>query len=83
MTFFTRRGMSLPVTQAAADYLPGDIVTCKIPGNLDHIMLVSDTKVDSASHYLVVHNIGAGAQIEDVLFEYTITGHYRYFPLRR
>jgi hypothetical protein len=28
--------------------------------------------------YLVVHNIGAGTQIEDVLFAYTVTGHYRW-----
>ena len=31
---------------------------------------------------LVVHNIGAGAQEEDILFVYTITGHFRYFPDR-
>jgi hypothetical protein len=26
---------------------------------------------------LVVHNIGAGAREEDILFRYTIIGHYR------
>ena len=26
----------------------------------------------------MVHNIGQGAQIEDTLFEFTVTGHYRY-----
>jgi len=26
----------------------------------------------------LIHNIGAGAQIEDVLFAYEIVGHYRW-----
>jgi len=79
MTWFTRRGMSLPVTQDEKDYLPGDFVTWKIPGNLDHIGLVADTKVEGTGRYGMVHNIGAGAQLEDVLFGFTITGHYRFF----
>ena len=29
---------------------------------------------------LIVHNIGAGTQVEDMLFDYVITGHYRYAP---
>ncbi len=29
--------------------------------------------------YLIVHNIGAGARTEDVLLNWKITGHYRYF----
>jgi uncharacterized protein YijF (DUF1287 family) len=28
---------------------------------------------------LVVHNIGRGPQIEDILFDFPIAGHYRYF----
>jgi hypothetical protein len=28
---------------------------------------------------MVVHNIGRGPQMEDVLFSWKITGHYRYF----
>jgi uncharacterized protein YijF (DUF1287 family) len=27
---------------------------------------------------LVVHNIGNGPEIEDMLFAFPITGHYRY-----
>jgi uncharacterized protein YijF (DUF1287 family) len=26
-----------------------------------------------------VHNIGRGPQVEDMLFSYPITGHYRYY----
>jgi uncharacterized protein YijF (DUF1287 family) len=28
---------------------------------------------------LIVHNIGLGPKMEDVLFQWKITGHYRYF----
>jgi len=30
---------------------------------------------------MIVHNIGAGPKLEDVLFDWKITGHYRYFGL--
>lgn len=29
--------------------------------------------------YKIVHNIGAGVQVEDALFSWKIIGHYRYF----
>jgi uncharacterized protein YijF (DUF1287 family) len=32
-----------------------------------------------AKRYLIVHNIGSGARMEEVLFSWKITGHYRYF----
>ena len=79
-TFFTRQGKALPVTAAAADYLPGDIVSWKLPGGLAHIGVVVDqvSPTDPARH-LMVHNIGEGAKMEDVLFAFQITGHFRYF----
>ncbi len=81
MTFFQRRGKSVPVTQNAADYLPGDLVTCIVPKNLPHIMIVSDkvSPLDPARR-LVIHNIGHGALAEDRLFEFELTGHYRWWP---
>ena len=30
---------------------------------------------------LIVHNIGRGPKLEDMLFAYPITGHYRYYGL--
>ena len=75
-TFFKRKGWTLPVTQQAADYQPGDLVTCMLPGNLPHIMVVSDRK-SPAGVPLVIHNIGSGAKEEDRLFDFTLTGHYR------
>jgi uncharacterized protein YijF (DUF1287 family) len=75
--FFERRGWALPLQGAAKDFRPGDIVTCIIPPNLPHIMIVSDRKGRSGTP-LVIHNIGAGVREEDRLFEFRLTGHYRY-----
>ncbi len=74
--FFSRHGQALPVTMNARDYQPGDIVTWRLSTGVPHIGLVSDRQENDMP--LVVHNIGAGAQIENVLFSYEITGHYRY-----
>lgn len=77
-TFFTRYGKALPVTTTGSDYKPGDLVTWMVSGNLPHIGIVVDKKSDDGERPLIVHNIGAGPQLEDMLFEFKITGHYRY-----
>ncbi len=76
--FFSRHGKSLPVTARGADYAPGDLVTWSLPGNLPHIGMVTDRRSADGARPLIVHNIGAGPQLEDMLFDYQITGHYRY-----
>ncbi|HEV7248206.1 MAG TPA: DUF1287 domain-containing protein [Shinella sp.] len=76
--FFKRAGAALAVSENGADYLPGDIVSQMLPGNLPHIGIVADEHASDGARPLVVHNIGAGARLEDVLFAYKITGHYRY-----
>jgi uncharacterized protein YijF (DUF1287 family) len=78
--FFTRHGTSLPVTRNASDYKPGDVVTWLIPRNLPHIGIVSNSVNQRSGRPLIVHNIGAGPALEDMLFHYPITGHYRYLP---
>lgn len=75
--FFTRFGEVKPVTQNASDYIPGDIVTWKLAGKLPHIGIVVHTKARSGN-YNIVHNVGYGQVMEDCLFKYDITGHYRY-----
>lgn len=77
-TFFRRKGERLPVTQRGADYKPGDIVTWVLIEGVPHIGIVSDVRVPGTDRYQVVHNVGRGAQNEDVLFAYRVTGHYRY-----
>ena len=72
--FFRRRGWRLVETEA--DYEPGDFVTCRVPPNLPHIMVVSDVKTEDGRCF-VIHNIGRGAQEEDCLDKFKITGHYR------
>jgi len=75
-TYFDRRGWSIAVTNKADDYKPGDLVTCIVPRDLPHIMIVSDKKTISGRP-LVIHNIGAGTKEEDRLFEFKFTGQYR------
>lgn len=77
-TFFSRHGKSLPITQRPQDYLPGDIVSWRLPNNLPHIGVVVDVLSTDRVRPLVVHNIGLGPQMEDMLFSFEITGHYRY-----
>ncbi len=79
MTWFDRQGKNLPITKDAKDYQPGDIVAWELDSGLLHIGMVSKIKVEGADRYAAVHNIGAGARLEDVLFAWKIIGHYRYF----
>ena len=75
--FFKRKGFLLPLTKSPEDYLPGDLVTCTVPPDLPHVMIVSDRKTENGEP-LVIHNIGSGAKEEAVLFNYPLTGHYRW-----
>jgi uncharacterized protein len=78
--YLERRGKKLPVTNATGDYLPGDFVTCIVPPHLPHIMIVSDRfSTEDPGRPLIIHNIGNGAQEEDRLFEFKLTGHYRWW----
>jgi uncharacterized protein YijF (DUF1287 family) len=79
MVFFTRKGVSLPISQRAEDYEPGDLVTWDLGRNVPHIGIVVDHKSLQSGRYMVVHNIGKGPMMEDVLLDWKITGHYRYF----
>ena len=77
MIFFEREGKSVPITRSRADYIPGDVVSWELENHSPHIGLVVDAVADGTPNYLIVHNIGAGARIEDVLMAWKITGHYR------
>jgi hypothetical protein len=78
-TFFKRRGASLPVTRNAADYQPGDLITCTVPPHLPHIAIVVPAP-DGGETPWIVHNIGQGPKCENRLFEFPLTGHYRFHP---
>jgi len=68
MRFFERHGKSKAIN---GRYEPGDVVAWRLPNGLYHIGIV-------ASDPAVVHNIGYGAQKEDVLRAFQIIGHYRW-----
>ncbi len=78
--FFSRKGETLPITQNHEDYKAGDLVTWMLPGNLPHIGIVSDQLNSTTGRPMVIHNIGAGPKLQDMIFDYKIVGHFRYFP---
>ena len=77
-TFFTRHGTKLPVSDKGVDYLAGDLVTWSVSGR-PHIGIVSNRRLANDTP-LIIHNIGRGTEENDILFQYPITGHYRYHP---
>jgi hypothetical protein len=83
MVFFSRKGKTLPITKNSDDYASGDLVTWDLGGGVTHIGIVMDQKGLLSRRYLVEHNISAGPKIEDVLFDWKITGHYGTLALNR
>ena len=73
--FFARNGETLPITDRSQDYHPGDLITWDLGNGRAHIGIVVDQKALLTRRYMIEHNIGAGPQIEDVLFDWKITGH--------
>jgi uncharacterized protein len=82
MTFFSRKGEGLAISSAGREYRPGELVTWDLGGGVPHIGILVDKMSADGARYLIVHNIGRGPQMEDVLFNWKITGHYRYFGPR-
>ncbi|MCD7899147.1 MAG: DUF1287 domain-containing protein [Bacteroides sp.] len=78
MTFFSRKGISLSLSDKEKDYMPGDIVCWRLSNGMTHIGIVVDKKVPSSNRYKIIHNIGYGQVVEDCLFNFEIIGHYRY-----
>ncbi len=79
--FFERKGESIPISQDPRNYKPGDLVTWQVGPKMPHIGVVLDLVSDEDSfRHLIAHNIGEGPVIDDILFSFRITGHYRYRP---
>ena len=76
--FFARQGEQLPITSNSKDYVPGDLVTWRV-FDRPHIGIVVNRRKQGKNRCMVVHNIGNGPELEDMLFRYRITGHYRYY----
>ncbi len=78
-TWFAREGKSVSTSANALDYLPGDFVSWRLDDGQPHVGIVADMRSADGQRPLIIHNIGAGTRIEDVLFAWTISGHYRWF----
>ncbi len=79
MTYLSRQRKSLAVTTDRVNYLPGDVVAWELTDGIEHIGIMTNLSSETSQNLLIVHNIGAGARIEDVLMSWKIIGHYRYF----
>jgi uncharacterized protein YijF (DUF1287 family) len=78
MVFFERKGQKLNISNAAKNYLPGDIVCWNLGGGITHIGIVSNQFTEDKKRYKIIHNVGGGQVLEDFLFNYKIIGHYRF-----
>ena len=76
MTYFRRQGWALPPRRAVSAYRAGDVVAWDLGAGLSHIGILSDRRA-AGGQPLVLHNIGRGAQEENILFRFKIIGHYR------
>lgn len=79
MKYFERAGKSVGLTKKPEDYHAGDVVAWRLAGGLYHIGIVAQARSRDGRRPLIIHNIGAGAQAEDRLFEFELIGHYRHF----
>lgn len=78
MTYFSRKGVVKKISEKPEDYVPGDIVCWNLGGAITHIGIVVDKKSTDGKRNLIVHNIGGGQVLEDMLFDYKIIGHYSF-----
>ena len=75
MTFFERKGRKLAT---GATVQPGDVIAWRLPGGLLHIGVASENLSRISGRRLMIHNIGQGARVEDILEEFERIGHYRW-----
>lgn len=75
--FFKRQGAALAISGNAEAYRPGDVVSWRLPDGRPHMGVVS-TRRAASGRPLIVHNIGAGPELDDMLFVFDISGHFRY-----
>jgi uncharacterized protein YijF (DUF1287 family) len=68
------------VSEDARDYAPGDLVTWSVEGR-PHVGIVVHLRHPRSGRLQVVHDIGAGPRLEDCLFDWPVTGHFRWLPV--
>lgn len=75
-TFLRRKGAE----RERGAFRPGDLVTCRLPGNLPHIGIVADRRAPDNT-FTVIHNIGRGTQESALIGRYERERRFRFFPL--
>lgn len=76
-TLFRRKGGAKAISDKAGDYLPGDIASWRLTGGgLPHIGVVTRKKRGGLP--LIAHNIGAGTREEPCLFDWPMSGWFRF-----
>jgi uncharacterized protein YijF (DUF1287 family) len=75
--FLTRQGARLPLPGDPNGWRPGDLYTCLIRGTIPHIGIVSDRRPGGRPG-CVIENVGAGVHEQVALFDYTLTGRFRW-----
>ena len=76
-TLFRRKGGAKTISTSAADYRAGDIVSWRLSdGGLPHVGVV--TRKKQGAQPLIAHNIGAGTQEEPCLFNWPMSGWFRF-----
>jgi uncharacterized protein YijF (DUF1287 family) len=76
-TLFRRKGAARTISTSAADYRPGDIVSWRLTGGgLPHIGVVTRKKLNGQP--FIAHNIGAGTREEPCLFDWPMSGWFRF-----
>jgi uncharacterized protein len=73
-TFFTRKGANLGRAVDVNALQSGDVISWRIP--VPHIGVVSTQS--ARGRPLMVHNVGAGSRLEDVLFSWPLQGWFRW-----
>ena len=76
-TYFRRKVGAKTLSTVAADYRAGDIVSWRLTGGgLPHIGVV--TRKTRGGQPLIAHNIGAGTREEPCLFDWPMSGWFRF-----
>jgi uncharacterized protein len=76
-TLFRRKGGAKAISDKAGDYFPGDLVSWRLTGGgLPHIGVV--TRKKQGGQPLIAHNIGAGTREEPCLFDWPMSGWFRF-----
>jgi len=80
-TYFARHGEKLRHDAPLEEFAVGDLVTQMVLARLPHIGIVTDKRDAASNRPLVVHNIGMGTRVDDVLAAHPVTGRYRFKPV--